>query len=234
MSSNHRAWGLAAAALLTIVIWRLPQGGYLLYPFTILATWFHETGHGLTTLLLGGSFHRLELFANGSGLALTSGSLLLGRWGVATVAAAGPLGPALAGALLIRSSRRPGRARVGCSLLALVMLLTVIFWIRSLFGIAIVLFWAALLSWIASRGSPGAQVWTVQFLGVQASISVFAQIGYLFTHQVVVGGRLALSDTGLMESALLLPYWFWAVLLTGLSLMLPCWSLRSVLLSGNK
>lgn len=47
---------LVAAAGLTVLLWRFPWGNYLLYPFTLLATWFHEMGHGLTALLLGESF----------------------------------------------------------------------------------------------------------------------------------------------------------------------------------
>jgi hypothetical protein len=34
----------------------------LLYPVTILATWFREMGHGLCPTLLGGSFVSLSLF----------------------------------------------------------------------------------------------------------------------------------------------------------------------------
>ena len=32
-----------------------------------------------------------------------------------------------------------------------------------------------------------------------------------------------------MAEALLLPYWFWAVVLTGIALWLPAWSLARVL-----
>lgn len=41
---------LMAAALVTVVLWQIPQGDYILYPFTILATWFHEMGHGLAAI----------------------------------------------------------------------------------------------------------------------------------------------------------------------------------------
>ena len=34
----------------------VPYGGYLLYPFTLLSTWVHEMGHGVTALLrIGGT-----------------------------------------------------------------------------------------------------------------------------------------------------------------------------------
>jgi hypothetical protein len=47
MTARTRALGLALAAATTVVLWQFAAGRYLLYPFTILATWFHEMGHGL-------------------------------------------------------------------------------------------------------------------------------------------------------------------------------------------
>ena len=98
-------WGLIAAAVLTVVLWQIPGGNYILYPFTILATWFHEMAHGLTALLLGGRFTKLLIFSDGSGAAYYSGPLLLGTFGQVLVAAAGPMGPPVAGAALILTSR---------------------------------------------------------------------------------------------------------------------------------
>jgi hypothetical protein len=234
MTRKSTTWSLAAAALLTVIIWRLPFGGFLLYPFTILATWFHETGHGLAALLLGGHFHRLQLFGSGSGFASYSGPLLFGNLGSALVAAAGPLGPALAGSLLILCGQRAPRARNGLLALAALMALTVLLWVRTPFGVAAVLLLAAGLLWVARRGAPGLQVWTVQLLGVQACISVFLQVDYLFTRVVVVGGKLALSDTGQMAAALFPPHWFWGALLTALTILLPFLSLRRVLARSDR
>ena len=39
----------------TVALWQVPYGDTLLYPFTLLATWFHEMGHGLASMLLGRS-----------------------------------------------------------------------------------------------------------------------------------------------------------------------------------
>jgi hypothetical protein len=129
-----RLLGLGASALVTVLLWRLPGGNYLLYPFTILATWFHEMGHGLTALMMGGTFHDLHLFANGSGFAQTGGTLFLGRVGPALVAAGGPLGPALAGSLLILTSTRPQLARISLTVLASALLISGPIWIRTGFG----------------------------------------------------------------------------------------------------
>ncbi|PKL76350.1 MAG: peptidase M50, partial [Candidatus Melainabacteria bacterium HGW-Melainabacteria-1] len=41
---------LIVAAMITVMLWQMPFGGLALYPFTILATWFHEMGHGLSAM----------------------------------------------------------------------------------------------------------------------------------------------------------------------------------------
>lgn len=92
-------------AAATIVLWQVPGGDYILYPFSILATWFHEMAHGIVALLLGGNFQQLKVFPDGSGVAYHSGALYLGPIGRALVAAAGPMGPPIAGAALILASR---------------------------------------------------------------------------------------------------------------------------------
>ena len=94
---------ILAFAVLTIIAWQTEIGTLALMPFTLLATWFHEMAHGLTAMLLGAEFERLVIFGNGSGFAEYSGSM----WGIgqAIVAAAGLLGPSIAGCLMIIASR---------------------------------------------------------------------------------------------------------------------------------
>jgi hypothetical protein len=56
---------LIVSAIVVIVIRAIvPFGGTILYPFTLFATWVHEMGHGLTGLVVGGSFDKLEIFGN--------------------------------------------------------------------------------------------------------------------------------------------------------------------------
>ena len=99
---------LIIAAIATVVLWQFPWGNYILYPFTILATWFHEMAHGLAAIILGGNFQKLVLYPNGSGVAqyTSTGSLFLGPIGRALVAAAGLMGPPIAGGLFIVASRK--------------------------------------------------------------------------------------------------------------------------------
>lgn len=215
-------WGLIAAAILTVVLWQIPGGNYILYPFTILATWFHEMAHGLTALLLGGSFTKLLVFSDGSGVAYYSGPLFLGPFGKALVAAAGPMGPPLAGAALILVSRNLKAASIALKLLGGFLLISTAVWVRSLFGfVAIPLMGIGVLG-IALKGSGQVQRVSVQFLGVQACVSTYRQIDYLFSYSAC---PLGISDTGQIQQVLFLPYWFWGALIAVLSLLILVMSL---------
>jgi len=196
----------------TAVLWQVPFGSFVLYPFTILATWFHEMGHGLTSMVLGGEFTELALFPNGSGLATHRGPLLGGPLGAALVSAGGLLGPPIAGAGLIIAGTKRSLARLCLVIMAGALVLSVIIWIRTLFGIVFICTIAACLVAVLKLCSIPVQQFLVQFLGVQACVSSYRQLGYLFTHKVVIGGREMLSDTGQIQENLLLPYWFWGAL----------------------
>jgi hypothetical protein len=214
---------LIAAAVVTVVLWQVPGGNYVLYPCTILATWFHEMAHGMMALLLGGSFTKLLIFSDGSGVAYYSGSLFLGPIGRALVAAAGPMGPPLAGAGLILTSRSLKAASVSLIVLAGLLLASTAIWVRSPFGLAAIPVIGVVVLGIALKGSERVQGFAVQFLGVQACVSTYRQLDYLFSYSA---GPLGISDTAQMQKALVLPYWFWGGLIAIFSLIILAQSLR--------
>jgi hypothetical protein len=82
---------------------------------------------------------------------------------------------------------------------------------------------------IALKAPHWVQGFAIQFLGVQACVSTFHQVDYLFTRMAVVGGRASLSDSGQIAQNLLLPYWFWGALMAIASLFLLVQSLRIAL-----
>ena len=216
-------WWLIGAAVATVVLWQIPYGDYILYPFTILATWFHEMGHGLAAIFLGGNFHQLKIFPNGSGVAYHSGRLFLGPIGRAFVAAAGLMGPPIAGAILILASRSFKTASISLKVLGGFLLFSVLIWVRSLFGIVAILLLGLIILGIGIKGNRWFQGFSIQFLGVQACISTYHQLDYLFT---ATAGPLGVSDTGQIQRQLLLPYWFWGGLIAVASLVLLVQSLR--------
>ncbi len=217
---------LLGIALASILLWQTRLGSLLLYPFTILATWFHEMGHGIAAMLAGRGFDRLLIFADGSGVALSLRPA--DGYGVvdALVAAGGPLGPAVAGALLILSSRSATATQNALAVLGIALLASTLIWVRSLTGWLVLPALGVAILLLALRGSRSWQGFVIQLLGVQACISVWQQFDYLFSPGGSVGGRLQRSDTGAIADVLLLPYWFWGALISAAILALLWWSFR--------
>ncbi len=219
---------LIAVGMVSVLAWQIPNGSLVLYPFTLLATWFHEMGHGLAAIAAGGSFVRLDLFPDGSGLArYTLPADAAGGLRQALIAAGGPFGPALAGAFLIRLSPHVRASRVVLGVLAVVMLASVALWIRAPFGMAMIGTIGAVLVVVAVKASDRVAHFVVNLLGVQAIISTFRQVDYLFTESIEIDGQHMLSDTGRMADVLTMPHWAWAVWIIAVSAVLLAWSLRA-------
>jgi hypothetical protein len=215
---------LLGIAVVSIILWQTTLGSLLLYPFTILATWFHEMGHGIAAMLTGRGFERLLIFADGSGVAESLRPA--DGYGLtdALVAASGPLGPAIAGALLIVSSRSPDATRNALAVLGAALVLSTLIWVRSPTGWLVLPALGIAIVALALRGSQPLQRLVIQLLGVQAAIGAWKQFGYLFSPGGTVGGELHRSDTAAIADALLLPYWFWGAIISGAILALLWWS----------
>lgn len=212
---KHILW-LGLFGLLTIILWNVPGGNTILYPFTLLATWFHEMAHGLSAILMGGSFNRLVINSDGSGLAEFSYTrLFLGPFGKAFVAGAGPIGPTIAGFLMIYASVKPKLTSFAVYFLAITLFLSALIWIRPVFGVGffVVIIFALVLFFIAYKGNSITKVLSLQFLAIQAYASIYQSISYFYTSEGTVGGSYFKSDTQVMADNLLLPYWFWATLI---------------------
>jgi hypothetical protein len=200
---------LAMIAGVSVLLWQTTIGSLALYPFTILATWFHEMGHGLAAVVLGSRFDHLMIYSDGSGYAAIMSRS--DQWGVtdAVISASGPFGPAVAGSLLILASRSPQRSAFALKVLGAAILLSTLVWVRSLAGWLVLPAVGCAILALGAWTRPSVRVLAVQILGVQACISVWQQFDYLFSDGGFVGGQAATSDTSAIARALILPYWFW-------------------------
>jgi hypothetical protein len=167
--------------------------------------------HGLAAMILGGSFHELEIFSNGSGLARHSGDLFLGSAGKAIVALAGPLGPAVAGAALISSVKSPTRTKAALWSLSIIMLVSVLYFMRGWVGVLIISLFCAITLYTVITASEKAKRYLTLFLGVQAALSTYISIDYLLSPGAHIAGEVYPSDTMVAETSLFLPYEFWGV-----------------------
>lgn len=223
---NARLLWLLLAAFSTVALWQMPFGNFILYPFTILATWFHEMGHGLTAIALGGHLNKLSIFSNGAGLAHISGRVALGSLGSALVSAGGLMGPPIAGGLLLIASRQRQSARRALLILGILLILSTLLWVRTLAGWLVLPLLGLCILYLSLETIEWVQIFAVQFLGVQACISSYKQLDYLFSSSATIGGRTMLSDTGNISKELLLPHWFWGALLAAFAFLVLAESLQ--------
>ena len=226
---KRRAWTLAGLAGGSILLWQTYLGRLVLYPFTMLSTWFHEMGHGLAAMLVGGRFEQLAIYSDGSGVAQSFISAEASVFSHAFISAAGPLGPPIVGAALIIASRSRRATRIALGVLAGALLLSTLIWVRSLAGWLVLPLIALALIAVLMRGSLKVQDFVIQLLGVQAAISIWQDFGYLFSAGGSVGGQLQRSDTAAIADSLLLPYWFWGGAISLAILALLAASLRFAL-----
>jgi hypothetical protein len=206
-SPPRTGWLLLAATVLVVAGWQFPEGRLALYPFTLLATFAHEMGHGLTAILVGGRFESLVMHPDGSGVAAWRGDV--GPLARALVAAGGLVGPSVAGSLTLVLSRKASRAPflLGCG--AAVLLLAWVLVAGNGFGRGFMIAGGVVLALGARFLGVLPASFAVQFLAATLCLSVYLDIDYMFSPGAVVDGVEHPSDSQAIANALLLPYWFW-------------------------
>jgi hypothetical protein len=193
-----------------------PWGPTLLYPFKLFTTWVHESSHALMTLLVGGRVTAVTIEPNTSGL--THGLVPASRIARGLVASAGYLGAALVGCLLMAATRVERRARTILYGVGAFMLLTVVMWMRNVFGAVVVLVWGLALVTMARRRMANALRFLLSLLAVQVALNSVYDIRVLF----MVDGP---SDAATMARLFLLPAWFWAATWMLMSVAMLGWTL---------
>jgi hypothetical protein len=187
LSARHER-ALVAALIASLLLWNLPLGGVVLYPFKLLVTWLHEMSHGLVMLATGAGFSHLEIFRDTSGIAYAeNGVSAAGR---AAIASAGYTGAALLGAVLLvlaQSARNARRVLLG---LAAALLISLVFWVRNDFGIAAVAIAAGACLVTARLASEAIALLLVNFIAAQACINAVLDIRVLFRSQLVINGEV--------------------------------------------
>src|SRR6266508_67011 len=148
---RHRTgnWFWAAGAV-SLGVSLTPWAAFLLYPFKLFTTWVHECGHAVAALLVGGRVNSITIRPDTSGL--TQSLVPAGRMAQGFVASAGYLGAAAVGCLLMAATRVERWAHVILLSLGVCMLVTLVFWMRNLFGAVVVLAWGLTLVMFARRG----------------------------------------------------------------------------------
>lgn len=239
-AARQESTTLAIALLASLLVWNLPFGGYVLYPFKLLATWMHELSHGIAMIVCGAGFDHILVYRDTSGLAYARSSV--GAFGSAVIAGAGYMGTPVWGAVLLVLTRDARTARRALAVLAGLLIVTALFVIAPTgkegeFGPyaigaigGVVLVCALLL--------PGKwRLFGAHFVAAQACCNALLDIRVLLRPSQVVGGKVAgASDAHNMAAATFgttatWAVWTWAILWLAWSLAVLFVALR---VSGSR
>ena len=211
-----RLW---VALVLCLGVSLTPWGPLILYPFTLFTTWVHECGHATVAVLLGGAVASVTIQPDTSGL--TRSLMPASTLAQAIVASAGYLTASVIGCFLLSASRVDRRAKPILWTIGALMLLTVVLWMRNLFGAIVVAAWAVALLWLGGkRVTKGAAGFALSVLAIQVSLNAVFDIRTLF----FVRGA---SDAATMQRLTGAPSWLWAAVWMGLSVALLAATLRA-------
>lgn len=211
---NARLAILVAVAI-TVALYFVPYGRYLAYPLILVSTFVHEMGHGIAGVLVGARFEEFVMHADASGSARISGAASPAARAI--VAAGGLLGPSIGATLFFGLCTRPRLARAGLWIVTVVTLVSCLWVVRNLFGWVFVGTLGAMLIFVALKAGPVLAQWTLAFLAVQLTLSVYSRADYLFTPVARTATGSTPSDVALMSQALFLPYWFWGLVCGAIS-----------------
>ena len=201
-----------------LVVSLTPWGPLILYPFTLFTTWIHECGHAVAAVLLGGSVASITIQPDTSGL--TRSLVPASNISRGIIASAGYLTASIVGCCLLAATRVERRAKPILWGIGAFMVFTLIFWIRNLFGAAVVIGWAVALFAIARRRTAGGFAsFVLSVLGIQVALNAVFNIRVLF----LVNGP---SDAQTMARLFVAPAWFWASLWMAMSVAMMVLTLR--------
>lgn len=197
-------------ALVSFALMVIPFGRIIAAPLIVLATLFHEAGHGITAMALGCRFEELQLWLNGAGLATITGASSPET--SAAIAAGGLIGPPLVGFMAFLAARKSWTTQLMLFTFGAGFSLLDIFFVRTLFSFIFIGCFAAAFLALAISQRAWAKQSILAFIGIQMAISPFSHISYLFSDSLPTSKGVMRSDVGAIAEALILPYWFWGAL----------------------
>lgn len=205
-----RQKALVIALLASLLLWHLPFGGLILYPFKLLATWMHEMSHGVVMLLTGTGFDYVEIFRDTSGMAHAKSAAA--RPAAAVIAGAGYMGVPILGAAMLVAAQTWNRARVVLAALGVLLVGSALLFVANMFGIVAIIIGGAACLTLAALPYERAATFAVNFIACQACINAVLDIRVLFRTNLVVNGEVMSrgSDAHNMASASFGSAWMWA------------------------
>ncbi|MCW5955927.1 MAG: M50 family metallopeptidase [Pyrinomonadaceae bacterium] len=231
------------SVLLWVASWYIPLVGYVVYPLRLFATFIHEGGHALATILTGNSVQSLTVSPDGSGEVYSLGSGLLSGL---LISSAGYLGTTVFGAGLLAWIRYGFSSRIALYVSAgFVAVMTVIFGflapVWNLFATSTVgglfftiisgVFLAAALAAIAKFASLKWANFALAFVAVQCLLNaVFDLLNVFF----ISATTTMHSDAANMAAATGIPGFVWVLVWMVVSIFMISVGLRVYAVSKNR
>ncbi len=228
---------------LWIASWYLPLVSYLTYPLRIFATFIHEGGHALATVLTGNSVQSLSISPDGSGVVYSLGS---GWISSLLISSAGYLGTTAFGVGLLAWMRFGRSSRVALFTSAgFVAIMTIVFgMIAPLFNLfststAGSFFFtivagsvlAAGLALIANFASLKWANFAVAFLAIQCLLNAVFDLVNVFLISTMTTSH---SDAANMAAATGIPGFVWVFIWIGISILMISVGLRVYAVGKNR
>lgn len=206
---RHQAT-LLVAAIASLLLWVLPGFGFILLPLQYLNTHLHEFSHALVATITGGHASSITVRSDGSGVtSISGGSMVL-------TSSAGYLGATIIGGLMILSSRSDRGAKTTLRLMACLLLLSFVLWIRGDWvGVFSGVLWIVGLLALPSITSGRNLVFASQFIGMQQCL---ASVQALYVLLKISAYSNMQSDAENMAGYSGVPALFWALLWGGIGL----------------
>jgi hypothetical protein len=228
-----------AAAGVSLFAWdTLP-----LYPFRLLVTLMHESGHAVATKLVGGDVTSVTISPTQGGLTLSSYPDSL--WRAMVVTSAGYVGSAIAGAVLLATAGRMRSGKLILYGLAVWMALVALLWVPlrprdiggavahasgfassdGLFTLAFIAGTALALALVAHFGALGFRRMLIVFIATLSCLAALQDIRGLFGYGLTGSS----SDADAMGRLTHLPAGLWAAIWMLMALLAVAVGLRSML-----
>jgi hypothetical protein len=206
-------WPLLGTLAAICLLWTTP----VVYPIKLLVVFFHELSHAIMAVLTGGRVTAINLDPMQGGVTYT-----LGGNGFLT-AGAGYLGSLLWGGAILSAATRLRHPRIVTGVLAGILLLVSLFWIRPMvsFGMLFSLLAGAGLLATSLRVPDRVNAFLLQVIGLTSLLYVPLDI-----LEDTVLNSAQLSDARILAQMTLIPTVVWGGLWTGLSMAAGWWFLR--------
>ena len=200
------------------VLWDTP----IVYPIKIFVVTLHELGHATAAIVTGGEVVAIQIFPDQGGLTLTRGGAEF------IILSAGYLGSVLAGGLLLYASSYRSWGRVLMSMLALLVALTTLLFIRNAFGLIFGMLVGATMLFSAAKLSDVVNYYILRFIAVASCLYALLDIrGDLFNpYAEQLAGFGVINDAIALERATGISALIWAVLWMTISIVTLFYFLR--------